>query len=65
MNWKIILVLALLLLLVIFTAQNYETIEIRLLFWSLKTSRAIIIFVTLLIGIVIGWILSYMVRSQK
>ncbi len=54
MNWKIILILVLLLILVIFVVQNYETVSIQFLFWSFTTSRAIVIFSTLFIGIVIG-----------
>ena len=59
MKWKWVVVLILLLILVIFTAQNYEVVDIRFLFWSFKTSRAIIIISTLFIGIVIGWMTSY------
>ena len=64
MNWKWVLVLILMLFLVIFTAQNYELVEIRFLFWSFQTSRAIIIFSTFLAGIVIGSIISY-IRQQS
>ena len=62
MSWKWIPVLILLLLLVIFTTQNYELVKIQFLFWSFKTSRAIIIFVTLFIGIIIGWVGSVMMK---
>lgn len=62
MNWKWILILALLLLLVIFTTQNYGVVEIKFLLWSFATSRAIILFSTLAIGIVIGWIISLINR---
>ena len=58
MNGKIIAVICLLLLLVIFTAQNYEIVTINFLFWSFRTSRAILLFVTLLIGFISGWILN-------
>jgi uncharacterized integral membrane protein len=57
MNWKWIIVLALMLLLVIFAVQNYEIVEIRFLLWTLKTSRAIIVFGTFLIGLAVGWII--------
>ena len=63
MNWKWILVITLLLLLVIFTAQNYQIVKIRFLFWSFQTSRAIIMFSTLFMGIVIGWITSLVKRG--
>ena len=63
MNWKWILVLVLMLFLVIFTAQNYEVVEITFLFWSFQTSRAIIIFSTLFIGILIGWLTTLIKRQ--
>ena len=62
MNAKLMLILILLLLLVIFTAQNYEVVKIQFLFWSFQTSRAIIIFSTLCIGVIIGWISSAVMR---
>ncbi|MGB2631112.1 MAG: LapA family protein [Candidatus Omnitrophota bacterium] len=65
MNWKIVLVIILLLLLVIFTAQNYEIVEIKFLIWSLKTSRALIIFATLCIGVMIGWVISVIGTRHK
>ncbi len=55
MQWKFWLVIAALFLLVIFVAQNYEKVEIKFLFWAFTTSRAIILFLTLITGIVIGW----------
>ena len=64
MNWKWIAVLALLILLVIFTAQNYEVVKIQFLMWSFETSRAIIIFATLVIGVLIGWITSLVGRRD-
>ncbi len=55
MQWKFWLVIGVLFLLVVFVAQNYETVEIKFLFWAFTTSRAIILFLTLVIGIVMGW----------
>jgi len=62
MNWKWFVILTLLFFLVVFTAQNYDVVKIQLLFWSFETSRAIIIFSTLLMGIIIGWITSIIKR---
>ena len=62
MNWKIILIISILLLLVIFTAQNYQIVEIKFLFWSFSTSRAILLFVTLSVGVIIGLLLSNLKR---
>jgi len=54
MNWKWVLILALLLLLVIFTTQNYEIVEIKFLLWNFAANRAIVIFFFLITGVVIG-----------
>ena len=62
MQWKIILILLLLLLAVIFTAQNYEVVTIQFLFWAFKSGRAIIFFLTLTAGIIIGWTMSFITR---
>ena len=65
MNWKIVLILALLVLLIIFITQNYEAVSIQFLFWSFQTSRAIIIFSTLILGIIIGWTISYFINKNN
>ena len=62
MNWKGPVLVLLLLILVIFTVQNYDVVRIQFLFWSFKTSRAIIIFSSLLAGIIIGYIVSFIRR---
>ncbi|MFC1537791.1 LapA family protein [Candidatus Latescibacterota bacterium] len=65
MNWKWVLLFILLLFLVIFATQNYEIVEITFLFWSFRTSRSIIIFSTLLVGIFIGWTITLMSKNTK
>ena len=65
MNWKWIVLFFLLLFLVIFATQNYEIVEITFLFWSFRTSRAIIIFSTLLAGILIGWTITVMSKEKR
>jgi len=65
MNWHWIVILALMLFLVIFTVQNYEVVNIQFLFWSFSTSRAIVIFATLVMGIAIGWISSYVWNRNR
>ncbi|MFH1622463.1 MAG: LapA family protein [Candidatus Omnitrophota bacterium] len=65
MNWKLVVILILLLLLVIFTVQNYQVVNIKFLFWSFSTSRAIIIFSTLIIGVIIGWTISYIIKRKN
>ncbi|NIQ00658.1 MAG: DUF1049 domain-containing protein [Nitrospinaceae bacterium] len=57
-NLKLYLGLALLILIVIFTLQNAEVVTIKFLFWDYSVSRSIMIFMVLVIGILVGWILS-------
>jgi len=54
MSLKWIVIIMLLAVVLIFTAQNYEVVEIQFLFWSFKASRAIMIFLSILVGIIIG-----------
>ena len=65
MNWKWIIILLLLLVLLIFTLQNHAAVRVQFLFWSFTTSRAIIIFSSLFIGIIIGLIISFILKSSK
>jgi len=65
MNWKWIIVLILMMLLVIFTTQNYEVVNLQFLLWSFSTSRAIIVFGTLIVGIIIGWISSFIWNRDR
>ncbi len=61
MNAKLIFVLVLTSLAVLFIMQNVAAVEIQFLFWSIQMSRALLMFLLLAIGIVIGWFLhSYM-----
>jgi len=65
MKWQWAIILILMLLLVIFTAQNYEMVSIHFLIWSFSTSRAIVLFGTLAIGIIIGWISFFAWNKDK
>lgn len=65
MNWKWVIVLILMLILVIFTAQNYEVVNIQFLLWSFTTSRAIVIFGMLIIGIIIGAVGSFILNKNR
>jgi len=58
MSWKWILIVTILLLLVVFTAQNYEEVQIKFLIWSFKSSSAISIFISLVIGFLIGLLMG-------
>jgi len=64
MNWKWLVILLALLTLVIFSVQNYAVAKIQFLFWSFQTSRAIMFFVALMLGVIIGWITAGLFRSK-
>jgi uncharacterized integral membrane protein len=55
-NLRLALIVTVATLLVIFTAQNYEVVELRFLFWKLEMSRAILMFGFLSAGSLIGWL---------
>lgn len=60
MNFKVVFASLLALLLVVFTAQNAEVVEIRFLFWKLEMSRAIVLFGVGGIGALVGWAVASM-----
>ena len=65
MNWKVVPAGFVVLLVVIFAVQNYDVVEIKFLFWQFRASRAIIIFLTLMVGFVLGWIMSLIPRGKE
>jgi len=65
MNGKLIAIIILLLLFIVFMIQNSETVSIQFLFWSFTTSRAIIIFAMLFLGIAVGWTVALAIKSKE
>lgn len=65
MNVKIYVGLTLLILVIVFIAQNAVSVDIRFLFWKISMSRSLMVFFVLAIGIVIGWILSGHLRNKN
>ena len=57
-RWKLILTLALALTTLIVVLQNTEPVETRLLFTSVTMPRALLLGITLLVGLVCGLVLS-------
>jgi len=47
--------LALALLVAVLVLQNTEVVEVRLLFWTLSMSRALLLPLLFLAGVVVGW----------
>ena len=66
MNYKLIIGLILMGLLVVFIIQNAAVVEIRLIFWTITMSRVLLMFIVLAIGILVGWLLnSYTVHRKR
>jgi uncharacterized integral membrane protein len=63
---KFILGLIFGILVVIFIFQNIEVVQINFLFWSISVSRALMVFLIFLIGIIVGAILkSFHIDRKK
>ena len=54
MTWKWVVIVTVLIILIVFTAQNYQSVQVRFLAWSFKSSSAVTIFISLVIGFLIG-----------
>jgi len=59
------LIIALVGLVVIFTLQNTEVLNVEFLLWSFSLRRAVLLFVVLLIGIVTGYVLAVLRHSRS
>jgi lipopolysaccharide assembly protein A len=57
MKVRLIVATVLAVLLITFTLQNAEVVELRFLVWTLSLSRALLIFSVIVMGMVLGWIL--------
>ena len=65
MNLKLFLILALICLAVVFIIQNVGVVELTFLFWTLSISRALLMFLILSIGIILGWLLHGSFNQKK
>jgi len=65
MNIKIIGIILLLVVLVIFAIQNTTTVPIKFLVWEFQTTSVISILVSFLIGLVTGWLISWIGPKKK
>jgi len=65
MSIKLIIGLILAAVVVLFILQNVTTMELTFLFWTLSMSRALLMFLILSIGILLGWLLHGSFRKIK
>ena len=49
----------------IFVIQNTQIVEFRFLVWAFPISRALMLFGTLAVGIIAGWLLAFPKRRQQ
>ena len=64
-NIRLIIGVALVLVVVIFTLQNTEVVTINFLLWRFSMSRVLMIFILLLSGVLIGWLLHSLTPHGK
>jgi len=50
---------------VIFILQNATVVDVQFLVWTVSLSRALLMFILLALGIVIGWILNGVMRLRR
>jgi uncharacterized integral membrane protein len=65
MNFKMGLVAILVLFALIFVAQNIDVVTVKFLFWEMSMSRAVLLFFSLLMGFIIGWLLHSYIAYRK
>lgn len=56
MSARFIAILVLIVLVVIFIFQNIEMVKVSFLIWEMSLPRALMIFITLVIGVVVGYL---------
>jgi uncharacterized integral membrane protein len=65
MNAKLIFGVILAGLAVVFIIQNVAVMELRFLFWTLSMSGALLMFLILSAGIVLGWLLHGSLKKKN
>ena len=62
MKFKLVISLVLAFLAFVFITQNTETVQVRVLLWSVEMSLVLLVFIMLGAGVIIGWLLNSYVR---
>jgi uncharacterized integral membrane protein len=65
MNGKSILIIILAIILVLFLILNSARTEVNFIFFQVRTSTAILIFISAIIGFLIGVVLPYTMRGKS
>ena len=64
MTPKSISVIVILFVFAIFIVQNAEMVKVNLLFWSTEASRALVLLITFVLGLIAGWIASVAFKKK-
>jgi len=64
MKTKIVIIIVLAVLLIIFVLQNTEIVIVNFWFWDISLPRALLLFVTFAIGLIIGLIVPSTQKSS-
>jgi len=65
MNAKLILGIILAVMAAVFVIQNVTSVDLTFLFWTLSMSRALLMFLILSLGIILGWLLHGNFKRMK
>lgn len=60
-----IIFICLIVFVLIFVVQNTQVVEFRFLAWTISMSRALMLFGTLAIGFIAGWLLKLPKRKKE
>ena len=62
---NIVIALIIVLIVAVFSVQNASPVSISLLVWQFQASLAIIIFLCVLSGIIVGSVLTFLIRIKR
>jgi len=65
MKSKIVVIVVLTVLLIIFVLQNTEVVIVNFWFWDLSLPRALLLFVTFAVGLIIGLMVPTKRKEKK
>ena len=51
-------------LVLVFVLQNTQVVDIRLLFWKVSMSRALVLLATFGVGLLMGWLLKALPKRK-
>ena len=64
-NFKILLAVGLGGLLVLFALQNMAAVELSFLIWTFQSRRFVVIGISLLVGLILGWMIGAIYRRRE